>query len=58
MKKELDRIDNLLLGLIDLAEIQMENSISKNFFSKDLAEAVGVVISLAYGRFSNDKQTN
>ena len=56
MKKSINEIDKLLDDLIDLAQIQMENSKSKNFFSKDLAEAIGVVISLAYGRLSkNDK---
>lgn len=54
MKEQLKRVDDMLIDLIDLAEIQMQNSKSKNFFSKDLAEAVGVVISLAYGRFGNN----
>lgn len=51
MNDKLSRLDDMLLDLISLAEIQMENSKSKNFFSKDLAEAIGVVISLGYGRF-------
>ena len=56
MKDELKRVDGMLIDLIDLAEAQMQNSKTKNFFSKDLAEAVGIVISLAYGRFGkNDK---
>lgn len=56
MEDKLDEVDKLLMDLIYLAKVQMENSISKNFFSKDLAEAVGVVISLAYGRLGkNDK---
>lgn len=56
MKKNINEIDKLLDDLIDLAQIQMENAKSKNFFSKDLAEAIGVVISLGYGRLGkNDK---
>ena len=56
MNDEIHRVDMMLFDLIDLADAQMKNSKSKNFFSKDLAEAVGVVISLAYGRFGkNDK---
>ena len=54
MNREIERIDEMLLDLIDLAAEQLYNSKSKNFFSKDLAEAIGIVISLAYGRFSNN----
>ena len=53
---EIHRIDMMLLDLIDLADAEIRNAKSKNFFSKDLAEAIGVVISLAYGRLNkNDK---
>lgn len=53
---EIHRIDMILLDLIDLADAEIRNAKSKNFFSKDLAEAIGVVISLAYGRLGkNDK---
>lgn len=54
MNNELERADKLLIGLIDLAEMEMENSKAKKFFSKDLAEAVGLIISLVYGRFGNN----
>lgn len=54
MDDKLEVVDKLLIDLIDLAVIQMENSKAKNFFSKDLAEAVGLIISLAYGRIGKD----
>lgn len=53
MSIKIKQIDDMLDGLIDLAYNQIENAKAKNFFSKDLAEAIGVVISLAYGRLGN-----
>lgn len=56
MEDKLKKVDEMLEGLIDLAHNQITVAKSKNYFSKDLAEAVGVVISLAYGRMGkNDK---
>lgn len=56
MEDKLEEVDEMLINLIDLAESQLKIAKSKNYFSKDLAEAVGVVISLAYGRLGkNDK---
>ena len=56
MEDKLKDVDEILTDLIDLAKAQMKSAKSKNFFSKDLAEAVGVVVSLAYGRLGkNDK---
>ena len=56
MEDKLKEVDEMLEGLIDLAHNQVMAAKSKNYFSKDLAEAVGVVISLAYGRLGkNDK---
>lgn len=56
MEDKLEEVDEMLIELIDLANAQMKSAKAKNFFSKDLAEAVGVVISLAYGRLGkNDK---
>lgn len=51
MENKLDKVDEMLDGLIELAHNQIKSAKSKNFFSKDLAEAVGVIISLAYGRY-------
>ncbi len=56
MEDKLNKVDEMLEGIIDLAYNQVSVAKSKNYFSKDLAEAVGVVISLAYGRIGkNDK---
>ena len=56
MEEKLKKVDEMMEGLIELADNQMKSAKAKNFFSKDLAEAVGVVISLAYGRMGkNDK---
>ena len=56
MEDKLSKVDEMLEGIIDLTYNQVSGAKSKNYFSKDLAEAVGVVISLAYGRIGkNDK---
>ena len=56
MEDKLKNVDEMLMDLIDLAKSQMDIAKQKKYFSKDLAEAVGVVISLAYGRMGkNDK---
>lgn len=48
----LDKADDILTILIELAHeeaTQIKNK--KGYFSKDFAEACGIVISLAYGRW-------
>ena len=56
MEDKLKEVDEMLESLIELADNQLKAAKSKNYFSKDLAEAIGVVISLAYGRLGkNDK---
>lgn len=57
--EKFNKVDEILNNLIELAYIESERSLQKNFFSKDLAEACGIIISLAYGRYGkNDKQIN
>ena len=51
---EKEKVDNTLKNLVDLAYSETEKAKTKGFFSKDLAEACGVIISLAYGRWRND----
>lgn len=56
MEEKIKEVDEMLIDLIDLAYSQVEMAKSKKYFSKDLAEACGVIISLAYGRMAkNDK---
>ena len=47
----IDKVDNALKNLVNLANNETEKAKTKEFFSKDLAEACGVIISLAYGRW-------
>ena len=56
MEEELKKTDEILNNLIELAYTESTKAKAKGFFSKDLAEACGVIISLAYGRYGkNDK---
>lgn len=56
MGENLKLADEILENLIDLAYAESRNAKNKHFFSKDIAEACGIVISLAYGRYmKNDK---
>lgn len=56
MEEELKKTDEILNNLIELAHTESVKAKAKGFFSKDLAEACGVIISLAYGRYGkNDK---
>lgn len=50
-EKELEKVDTMLHDLIELANSQVESAKQRKFFSKDLAEACGILISLAYGRW-------
>ena len=51
---EKEKVDKALINLVDLAYTETEKAKTKGFFSKDLAEACGVIISLAYNRWKND----
>lgn len=56
MENDVRKIDEILDNLIDLAYAESINAKNKHFFSKDIAEACGIVVSLAYGRYmKNDK---
>ena len=46
-----ERLDEILKKLVDLAEAQTNFAIERQTFSKDLAEAVCIVLSMAYGRW-------
>lgn len=50
----MDKVDKMLENLILLASNETEKAVIRGYFSKDLAEACGVVISLAYGRWGNN----
>ena len=47
-----EKVDEILKILVDLAydEAQQVRS-KKGYFSKDFAEACGIIVSLAYGRW-------
>ena len=47
----MEKVDNTLKNLVELANTETEKAKAKGFFSRDLAEACGVIISLAYGRW-------
>lgn len=52
----LKKVDKILENLVELAYIESEKAVEKKYFTKDFAEACGIVISLAYGRWNeNDK---
>lgn len=50
----IDKVDKMLENLVTLASNETEKAITRGYFSKDLAEACGVIISLAYGRWGNN----
>lgn len=50
----LDKVDQMLTDLIDLASTETTKAKQKGYFSKEFAEACGIVISLAYGRWGNN----
>lgn len=47
----LDKVDKILENLVDLAYQETLKVNQKGYFSKDFAEACGIVVSLAYGRW-------
>lgn len=55
----LEKADKILENLVNLAYEESTKVNQKGYFSKDFAEACGIVVSLAYGRWgNNDKQIN
>lgn len=52
---EIEKADAILNNLLDLAYEESLKVGQKGYFSKDFAEACGIVISLSYGRWKNDK---
>ena len=52
--EHLEKADSILKDLMELADNQMKVAKAKNYFSKDLAEAIGIIVSLAYGRWGNN----
>lgn len=56
----IEKADKILENLVELAYAESTKVSQKGYFSKDFAEACGIVISLAYGRWGsdNDKQAN
>lgn len=50
----IDKVDKILENLVELAYAESEDAKISGFFNKDLAEACGVIISLAYGRWKKD----
>lgn len=50
----IDKVDKMLENLVALASNEAEKAVNRGYFSKDLAEACGVIISLAYGRWGNN----
>lgn len=56
MDEKIKKVDEILENLIELAHNESSKAKQRGYFSKDLAEACGVIVSLAYGRFGkNDK---
>lgn len=52
----LENVDKMLEDLVQLASTETTKAKQRGYFSKDFAEACGIVISLAYGRWgTNDK---
>lgn len=50
----LEKVDKMLEDLVDLASEEATKAKARGYFSKDFAEALGIVISLSYGRWGNN----
>lgn len=53
----LEKVDKILENLVDLAYEEVQQAVEDEYFNKQLAEGVGLVVSLAYQRWgkNNDK---
>lgn len=49
----IEKVDKMLTTLVDLANTEIEKANQRGYFSKDFAEACGIVISLAYERWGD-----
>lgn len=47
----LEKVDAMLKDLVDSASTEVTKAKQKGYFSKDFAEACGIIISLAYERW-------
>lgn len=47
----MEKADEILNCLIDLAHTEATKAKERGYFSKEFAEACGIVVSLAYGRW-------
>lgn len=55
MQEEIiNKVDETLKDLVEISNKKAIEAKSKGFFSRDLAEACGVIISLAYGRWGKN----
>ena len=50
-KETTKKCDTILLDLIELAKRSVDLAAKNDVFTSDLADSVGIVLSLAYGRF-------
>lgn len=50
----LEKVDNMLETLVELAARECQSAKQYGHFSKSLVESCGIVISLAYGRWGKD----
>ena len=50
-KETLKKCDTILLDLVEMANRSVDLAIKNGVFTSDLAESVGIVLTLAYGRF-------
>jgi hypothetical protein len=50
----LDKVDQMLMDLIDLASAKTTEAKQSKYFTKDFVEGIGIIISLAYGRWGNN----
>lgn len=55
MDNMLNRLDKTLTDLIDIAEDVVAEAKEKKYFDRDFAEAIGIILSLAYGRWGSKK---
>jgi len=51
----IDKMDKALADLTEMAIDMVENAKAKQTFNKEFVEAVCIIFSMAYGRFSDDK---
>jgi hypothetical protein len=47
----LDKVDQMLMDLIELASVKTTEAKQSKYFTRDFVESIGVIISLAYGRW-------